>query len=234
MILGTDPERAPVRHQRHYGSASPCPPGHGPQSLSDHRARMPGQVPMIAPWHMGAGRVYSSTREPEEDHGPCGPWTVFDGSVEPTEERTGIGRGVTPIRRDGTVNYRGLRGELRHGRAWTLPHDDKKDVLHDISPWGQPGQKIASGATEQARQRSRTCINRFYDIADGKIRQATASTSTRSAADQAVPRRRPAGTSSPSRARSWRTSATAAWTPRTRNASRSRSWPTRPLHSPFA
>ena len=75
-----------------------------------------------------------------------------------------------PHKADGTVTYTRLRGELVM-EGVDFSYDGKKDVLHDISLWAKPGQKIAFvGATGAGKTTITNLINRFYDIADGKIR----------------------------------------------------------------
>ena len=54
---------------------------------------------------------------------------------------------------------------------WTLPMKKDKEVLHDVTVWAEPGQKVAFvGATGAGKTTITNLINRFYDIADGKIR----------------------------------------------------------------
>jgi len=134
------------------------------RNFSQTIGQMSMQVPMIALGMAGAGRVFALIdQEPEEDHGYV---TLVrarelpDGSVEPTEERTGIWAWRHPHQADGTVTYTRLRGELVMEDV-DFSYDGEKQILHDISLRAKPGQKIAFvGATG----------NRFYDIADGKIR----------------------------------------------------------------
>ena len=144
------------------------------RNFSQTIGQMSMQVPMIALGMAGAGRVFALIdQEPEEDHGYV---TLVrarelpDGSVEPTEERTGIWAWRHPHQADGTVTYTRLRGELVM-EGVDFSYDGKKEVLHDISLWAKPGQKIAFvGATGAGKTTITNLINRFYDIADGKIR----------------------------------------------------------------
>ena len=54
---------------------------------------------------------------------------------------------------------------------WTLPMKKARNVLHDVTVWAEPGQKVAFvGATGAGKTTITNLINRFYDIADGKIR----------------------------------------------------------------
>jgi len=121
------------------------------RNFSQTIGQMSMQVPMIALGMAGAGRVFALIdQEPEEDHGYV---TLVrarelpDGSLESTEERTGIWAWRHPHQADGTVTYTRLRGELVM-EGVDFSYDGKKEVLHDISLWAKPGQKIAFvGAT---------------------------------------------------------------------------------------
>ena len=131
------------------------------------------QVPMIALGLAGASRVFAlMEQESEEDEGYV---TLVragvdeNGDVHPTEERTGVWAWRHP-HSDGTVTYTRLRGELVMEDV-DFSYDGKKTVLHDISLWAKPGQKIAFvGATGAGKTTITNLINRFYDIDDGKIR----------------------------------------------------------------
>ena len=72
--------------------------------------------------------------------------------------------------KDGSVTYTELKGEVRFYDV-DFGYTDKKIVLHDISLYAEPGQKVAFvGATGAGKTTITNLINRFYDIADGKIR----------------------------------------------------------------
>ena len=144
------------------------------RNFSQTIGQMSMQVPMIALGMAGAGRVFALIdQKPEEDEGYV---TLVrarelpDGTLEPTEERTGIWAWHHPHKADGTVTYTRLRGELVMEDV-DFSYDGKKQILHDISLWAKPGQKIAFvGATGAGKTTITNLINRFYDIADGKIR----------------------------------------------------------------
>ena len=144
------------------------------RNFSQTIGQMSMQVPMIALGMAGAGRVFALIdQEPEEDEGYV---TLMrarelpDGTLEPTEERTGIWAWHHPHKADGTVTYTRLRGELVMEDV-DFSYDGEKQILHDISLWAKPGQKIAFvGATGAGKTTITNLINRFYDIADGKIR----------------------------------------------------------------
>ncbi|MBP5491826.1 MAG: ABC transporter ATP-binding protein [Clostridiales bacterium] len=71
---------------------------------------------------------------------------------------------------DGTLTYAEVRGDVRFFDV-DFSYDGKKQVLYDVSLYAKPGQKIAFvGATGAGKTTITNLINRFYDIADGKIR----------------------------------------------------------------
>ena len=75
-----------------------------------------------------------------------------------------------PHKAEGTVTYTRLEGSVVFEDV-DFGYDENKLVLHDISLWAKPGQKIAFvGATGAGKTTITNLINRFYDIADGKIR----------------------------------------------------------------
>ncbi len=92
-----------------------------------------------------------------------------DGSLMETDRYTGIWAWKHP-HHDGTVTYTRLRGEI------VLDHVDfgynpDKEILHDITLYANPGEKVAFvGSTGAGKTTITNLINRFYDIADGKIR----------------------------------------------------------------
>ena len=132
------------------------------------------QVPMIALGVAGASRVFALIdQEGEADDGYVRLVRARlrqDGSIEPTRERTGMWAWRHPHQAEGTVTYTRLRGELVM-EGVDFSYDGEKEVLHGISLWAKPGQKIAFvGATGAGKTTITNLINRFYDIDDGKIR----------------------------------------------------------------
>ncbi len=92
-----------------------------------------------------------------------------DGTLEECEERTNVWAWKHP-HGDGTVTYTRLQGDVRLFDV-DFGYTDEKIVLHDISLYAKPGQKVAFvGSTGAGKTTITNLINRFYDIADGKIR----------------------------------------------------------------
>ena len=131
------------------------------------------QINNIVMASAGAGRVFSLMgEEPEVDQGYVTLVNVTenpDGSLTETAERTGHWAWRHP-HGDGTLTYTPLRGDVRLVNV-DFAYVPGKDVLHDVSVYAEPGQKVAFvGATGAGKTTITNLINRFYDIADGKIR----------------------------------------------------------------
>ncbi|MBE6563384.1 MAG: ABC transporter ATP-binding protein [Ruminococcaceae bacterium] len=93
-----------------------------------------------------------------------------DGTITETEKHTGKWAWKHPHSADGSVTYTQLRGDVRL-REVDFEYEEGKPVLHDITVFAEPGQKVAFvGATGAGKTTITNLINRFYDIADGKIR----------------------------------------------------------------
>jgi len=91
------------------------------------------------------------------------------GNISETDERTGVWAWKHP-HGDGTTTYTRLMGDVRLFDV-DFGYTDEKIVLHNIDVYAEPGQKIAFvGATGAGKTTITNLINRFYDIADGKIR----------------------------------------------------------------
>ena len=92
-----------------------------------------------------------------------------NGNLIETNERTGLWAWKHP-HGDGTVTYTELRGDVTMTNV-DFGYEEGKQVLHDVSVYAKPGQKVAFvGATGAGKTTITNLINRFYDIADGKIR----------------------------------------------------------------
>ena len=92
------------------------------------------------------------------------------GQLSEAQERTNVWAWRHPHKADGTVTYTRLEGSVVFDDV-DFGYAPDKLVLHNISLWAEPGQKIAFvGATGAGKTTITNLINRFYDIADGKIR----------------------------------------------------------------
>ena len=132
------------------------------------------QINSIVMAGAGAQRILSLiNQEPEADEGYVTLVNVkenADGTLEETTERTGHWAWRHPHQADGSVTYTPLRGDVRLVDV-DFAYEPGKDVLHDVSVYAEPGQKVAFvGATGAGKTTITNLINRFYDIADGKIR----------------------------------------------------------------
>ncbi len=93
-----------------------------------------------------------------------------DGTITESEKRTGHWAWKHPHKAEGTVTYTELKGDITMFNV-DFGYVPEKTVLHDITLYARPGQKIALvGATGAGKTTITNLINRFYDIADGKIR----------------------------------------------------------------
>ena len=137
-------------------------------------SQISNQVNAIVMALAGAERIFALMDEaPEEDQGYVTLVNAHidaDGTVHECPERTGHWAWRHPHQADGSVTYTELKGDI------TMEHVDfgyvpEKAVLHDVTLYAHPGQKIAFvGATGAGKTTITNLINRFYDIADGKIR----------------------------------------------------------------
>ncbi len=131
------------------------------------------QINSIVMAMAGAGRIFSlMDEEPEVDDGYV---TLVNakidknGNITETKERTGMWAWKHP-HGDGSLTYTKLCGDVRLVDV-DFAYEEGKNVLHNVSVYAEPGQKVAFvGATGAGKTTITNLINRFYDIADGKIR----------------------------------------------------------------
>ncbi len=136
--------------------------------------QMSQQISMIAMGLAGASRVFTlMDEEPETDEGYV---TLVHakkdekGELTETQERTGLWAWKHYHKADGTTTYTQLKGDIVMDMV-DFCYVPEKQVLTDVSLYAKPGQKIAFvGATGAGKTTITNLINRFYDIADGKIR----------------------------------------------------------------
>ncbi|OUO26150.1 ABC transporter ATP-binding protein [Eubacterium sp. An3] len=122
----------------------------------------------------GAERIFKMMdEEPEVDEGYV---TLVNakkdaaGNITECEERTGLWAWKHPHQADGTVTYTELKGDVQFDDM-TFGYVSDHMVLHDLSLYAKPGQKLAFvGSTGAGKTTITNLINRFYDVADGKIR----------------------------------------------------------------
>jgi ATP-binding cassette subfamily B protein len=121
----------------------------------------------------GAQRIYDLIdEEPEQDNGYVTLVNVREdnGELIECEERTEIWAWKHPHTSDGSVTYTKLAGDMRLFEV-DFEYEPGKTVLHDVSLYAKSGQKVAFvGATGAGKTTITNLLNRFYDIADGKIR----------------------------------------------------------------
>ena len=132
------------------------------------------QVNFVVTAAAGAQRVFDlMDQTPEADDGYVelvNAQEDADGNVHPVDHRTNVWAWKHPHKAEGTVTYTKLEGSVVLDDV-DFGYTPEKMVLHNISLWAKPGQKIAFvGATGAGKTTITNLINRFYDIADGKIR----------------------------------------------------------------
>ena len=137
-------------------------------------SQISNQINAIVMALAGAERIFAlMDEEPEGDQGYVtlvNAQVDEDGTIHECPQHTGHWAWRHPHQADGSVTYTELKGDI------TMEHVDfgyvpEKTVLHDVTLYAHPGQKIAFvGATGAGKTTITNLINRFYDIADGKIR----------------------------------------------------------------
>lgn len=132
------------------------------------------QVNAVAAAMAGVERIFDLLDEKSEDDD--GYVTLVnavedaDGTLHEADHRTGVWAWKHPHQADGTITYRKLEGKITMDDV-DFSYDGKKTVLHNVTLYGMPGEKIAFvGSTGAGKTTITNLINRFYDIEDGKIR----------------------------------------------------------------
>ena len=144
------------------------------RSFNQPISQVSNQINSIVMALAGAERIFElMDEEPEEDHGYVKLVNAVigeDGSITETPEHTGHWAWKHPHKAEGTVTYTELKGDITMFNV-DFGYVPEKTVLHDITLYAKPGQKIAFvGATGAGKTTITNLINRFYDIADGRIR----------------------------------------------------------------
>ena len=144
------------------------------RSLNMPISQISNQINSIAVALAGAERIFELMDEkPEVDEGYVtlvNANIAEDGTITESKERTGHWAWKHPHQAEGTVTYTELKGDITMFNV-DFGYVPEKTVLHDITLYAYPGQKIAFvGATGAGKTTITNLINRFYDIDDGKIR----------------------------------------------------------------
>ena len=143
------------------------------KSFTNPITQVSQQINFVVNAAAGAGRVFDLLdQEPETDEGYVELVNAVedqDGNLSESPVQTNLWAWKHP-HKDGTVTYTKLEGGVVLDDV-DFGYTKDKIVLHNISLWAKPGQKIAFvGATGAGKTTITNLINRFYDIADGKIR----------------------------------------------------------------
>ena len=144
------------------------------KSITNPIAQVSMQINFVVTAAAGAQRVFDlMDQTPEKDEGYVELVNAredAEGRLYESAERTNVWAWKHPHRAEGTGHLHPLEGSVVFEDV-DFGYDENKLVLHDISLWAKPGQKIAFvGATAAGKTTITNLINRFYDIADGKIR----------------------------------------------------------------
>lgn len=143
------------------------------KQLAGNINQLSQQINAVVMASAGANRVFDlvdEAAETDEGYVTLVNAEIDDnGNITETEKHTGHWAWRHP-HGDGTLSYTELKGDVRLTSV-DFGYEEGKDVLHDVSVYAEPGQKVAFvGATGAGKTTITNLINRFYDIADGKIR----------------------------------------------------------------
>lgn len=142
------------------------------KQLAGQVGQISNQINSVVMGLAGAERIFELLdEEVEQDNGYVALVNlgVEKGELVESEERTGLWGWKHP-HRDGTITYTPLRGDVRMEHV-DFGYHPGHEVLHDVSVYAKPGQKVAFvGATGAGKTTITNLINHFYDITDGKIR----------------------------------------------------------------
>lgn len=131
------------------------------------------QMNMVVMALAGANRIFDLMDQPlevDEGYVTLVKGKKVDGKYVETNDKSGVWLWKHPHTADETVSYTELTGDVRFFDV-DFGYTDEKKVLHNITLYAKPGQKIAFvGATGAGKTTISNLINRFYDIDDGKIR----------------------------------------------------------------
>ena len=144
------------------------------KSFTNPITQVSQQINFVVNAAAGAQRVFElMDQEPEKDEGYVELVNAVEdenGNLSESPVRTNIWAWKHPHKAEGTVTYTKQEGAVVLDDV-DFGYDENKIVLHNISLYAKPGQKIAFvGATGAGKTTITNLINRFYDIADGKIR----------------------------------------------------------------
>ena len=144
------------------------------KSFTNPITQVSQQINFVVNAAAGAQRVFDlMDQTPEADEGYVELVNAKEdenGNLTEAETRTNLWAWKHPHKAEGTVTYTKLEGAVVFDDV-DFGYTDDKIILHNISLWAKPGQKIAFvGATGAGKTTITNLINRFYDIADGKIR----------------------------------------------------------------
>ncbi len=144
------------------------------KSFTQQIASISQQVNFVAMAGAGGKRIFAMMDvPPEEDNGYVElVWAKKDenGEITESDTYTGLWAWKHPHKADGTVTYVELKGDIEM-RGVDFAYVPGKTVLHDVTLYAKPGQKVAFvGATGAGKTTITNLLTRFYDIEDGKIR----------------------------------------------------------------